>query len=127
MLAKLACVTLCLLVHTLFCFIFIAFCYMSLPAGSHYVFHSILLHILTSWPSIFCGCFFFFFFFVAIILTCCHTYLSQIYLKKTLNFMAPFYGWGSIASRLEPLEGGSLLFSWYSFDRPLQDERLSQP
>ena len=26
------------------------------------------------------------------------------------NFMAPFYGWGSTASRLEPLQGGSLLF-----------------
>ena len=25
--------------------------------------------------------------------------------------MAPFYGWGSIASRLEPLRGGSLLFT----------------
>ena len=25
--------------------------------------------------------------------------------------MAPFYGWGSIASRLEPLCGGSLLFT----------------
>ena len=25
--------------------------------------------------------------------------------------MAPFYGWGSTASRLEPLRGGSLLFS----------------
>ena len=23
--------------------------------------------------------------------------------------MAPFYGWGSTASRLEPLQGGSLL------------------
>ena len=41
--------------------------------------------------------------------------------------MAPFYGWGSTASRLEALEGGSLLFSWYSFDRPWKDERLSQP
>ena len=30
------------------------------------------------------------------------------WLKKT--FMAPFYGWGSTASRLEPLRGGSLLF-----------------
>ena len=29
-------------------------------------------------------------------------------LKKT---MAPFYGWGSTASRLEPLQGGSLLFT----------------
>ena len=25
--------------------------------------------------------------------------------------MAPFYGWGSTASRIEPLQGGSLLFS----------------
>ena len=50
------------------------------------------------------------------------------------NFMAPFYGWGSTASRLEPLRRGSLLFttkfpefSWYSFYRPREDERLSQP
>ena len=27
------------------------------------------------------------------------------------DFMAPFYGWGSTASRLEPLRGGSLLFT----------------
>ena len=32
-----------------------------------------------------------------------------IKLKK--NFMAPFYGWGSTASRLEPLQGVSLLFT----------------
>ena len=25
--------------------------------------------------------------------------------------MAPFYGWGSTASRLEPHQGGSLLFT----------------
>ena len=25
------------------------------------------------------------------------------------NFMAPFYVWGSTASRLQPLQGGSLL------------------
>ena len=25
--------------------------------------------------------------------------------------MAPFYGWGSTASRREPLQGGSLLFT----------------
>ena len=31
--------------------------------------------------------------------------------KKTLNFMAPFCGWGSTASRLQPLRGGSLLFT----------------
>ena len=27
------------------------------------------------------------------------------------NFMAPFYGWGSTAARLQPLRGGSLLFT----------------
>ena len=32
-------------------------------------------------------------------------------LKKKQNFMAPFYGWGSTVSRLEPLRGGSLLFT----------------
>ena len=31
--------------------------------------------------------------------------------KNFKNFMAPFYGWGSTASRLEPLRGGSLLFT----------------
>ena len=30
---------------------------------------------------------------------------------KTLTFMAPFYGWGSTGSRLEPLQGGILLFT----------------
>ena len=30
---------------------------------------------------------------------------------KKNNFMAPFYGWGSTASRLVPLQGGSLLFT----------------
>ena len=31
--------------------------------------------------------------------------------KKKLYFMAPFYGWGSTASSLEPLREGSLLFT----------------
>ena len=31
--------------------------------------------------------------------------------RKKKNFMAPFYGWGSTASRLQPLQGGSLLFT----------------
>ena len=35
----------------------------------------------------------------------------QISLKKKNNFMATFYGWGSTASRLDPLRGGSLLFT----------------
>ena len=33
------------------------------------------------------------------------------YSKKKTNFMVPFYGWGSTASRLQPLRGGSLLFT----------------
>ena len=39
--------------------------------------------------------------------------LFNLVIKKTnfKNFMAPFYGWGSTASRLEPLRGGSLLFT----------------
>ena len=49
--------------------------------------------------------------------------------------MAPFYGWGSTASKLVPLQGGNLLFTTkfpdipgiYSFHRPRNDERLSQP
>ena len=32
-------------------------------------------------------------------------------LKK--NFMTPFYGWGSTASRLEPVRGGSQIHSCY--------------
>ena len=32
--------------------------------------------------------------------------------EKKLNFMAPFYGWGLTASRLKPLQGGSLLFTF---------------
>ena len=45
----------------------------------------------------------------------CHSYASIP--RKTAcdytfkNFMAPFYGWGSTASRLVPLRGGSLLFT----------------
>ena len=39
------------------------------------------------------------------------TLFRSLTLKKTKNFMAPFYGWGSTASRLEPLRGGSLLFT----------------
>ena len=31
--------------------------------------------------------------------------------KKNSNFKTPFYGWGSTASRLESLRGGSLLFT----------------
>ena len=34
------------------------------------------------------------------------------------NFMAPFYGWGSTASRLAPLRGGSLLFPTKSQEIP---------
>ena len=36
---------------------------------------------------------------------------SFIYFDIKKNFMAPFYGWGSTVSRLQPLRGGSLLFT----------------
>ena len=36
---------------------------------------------------------------------------SRIALGEKKNFMAPFYGWGSTASRLQPPRGGSLLFT----------------
>ena len=42
--------------------------------------------------------------------------LNLCHLKK--NFMAPFYGWGSTGSRLEPLRGGSLLFTTKSPEIP---------
>ena len=32
-------------------------------------------------------------------------------IDKKNNFMGPFYGWGSTTLRLEPLWGGSLLFT----------------
>ena len=38
----------------------------------------------------------------------CHMKIKKA-LKK--NFMVPFYGWGSTASRLEPLRRGNLLFT----------------
>ena len=39
--------------------------------------------------------------------------------KKKTNLMAPFfYGWGSTDSRLEPLRGGSLLFTTKSQEIP---------
>ena len=52
-------------------------------------------------------------------LSCHHISMTQLkgnlvelgVIKKNFNFMAPFYGWGSTASRLQPLQGGSLLFT----------------
>ena len=47
------------------------------------------------------------------VLTLCGIFLlpvmEKLHIKK--NFIAPFYGWGSTASRLEPLREGSLLFT----------------
>ena len=34
-----------------------------------------------------------------------------VFFFLNLNFMTPFYGWGSTAARLKPLRGGSLLFT----------------
>ena len=47
--------------------------------------------------------------------------------EKKNNFMAPFYGWSSTASRLQPLRGGSLLFTTQFPEIPGKDERLSRP
>ena len=40
-----------------------------------------------------------------------HNVCTDMNTIKKNNFMAPFYGWGSTASRLKPLRGGSLLFT----------------
>ena len=37
--------------------------------------------------------------------------LVELLFFKKNNFMAPFYGWSSTASRLEPHRGGSLLLT----------------
>ena len=42
---------------------------------------------------------------------CLQSMLMQKLKLKKRKFIAPFYGWGSTASRLEPLRGGSLLFT----------------
>ena len=48
--------------------------------------------------------------------------------KKKNIFMAPFHGWSSTASRLEPLRGGSLFFTTkFPEIHPRKDERLSLP
>ena len=43
----------------------------------------------------------------------CHTIHFQevFFFFKKKNFMASFCGWGSTASRLEPLQGDNLLFT----------------
>ena len=38
--------------------------------------------------------------------------------------MSPFYGWGSTASRLEPLPGDSLLFTTKSLEIPVFPRNL---
>ena len=51
-----------------------------------------------------------------LILTHLFYHLLSLLLKK--NFIAPFYGWSSTTSRLEPLRGGSLLFTTKSPEIP---------
>ena len=51
-----------------------------------------------------------------------NSYLNQLYriwLQKKKNFMAPFSGWSSTASRLGPLRAGSLLFTTKFPDIPV--------
>ena len=44
---------------------------------------------------------------------CCNMFSMHVRRStaKKKHFMAPFYEWSSTASRLEPLQGGSLLFT----------------
>ena len=44
-----------------------------------------------------------------IIIDLCYYFIINF--CKKINFIALFYGWGSTAPRLEPLLGGSLLFT----------------
>ena len=39
------------------------------------------------------------------------SFFYKLFNNAKKNFIAPFNGWGSTASRLEPLRGGSLLFT----------------
>ena len=58
--------------------------------------------------------------------------MKNLNLLNLKNFMAPFYGWGSTDSKLEPLRGGSLIFTpkfpeipaTHFIYRPRKDERL---
>ena len=43
--------------------------------------------------------------------SCIDQFMVTYARKLTLNFMAPFYGRGLTASRLQPLRGGSLRFT----------------
>ena len=67
------------------------------------------------------------------IVKCIITCLYVAKKEKKKIFMAPFYGWGSTASRLKPLWGGSLFLPLSSqkflvlFYQPQKYERLSQP
>ena len=46
--------------------------------------------------------------------------IDKAFFKRNFKFLAPFYGWDSTASRLEPFRGGSLLFTskfpWYMIE-----------
>ena len=60
-----------------------------------------------------------------------NTHLTGLFKK---NFMAPFYGWGSTASRLQSHYKETVYFLplsfqifLVSFDQPRKDERLSRP
>ena len=47
-----------------------------------------------------------------------YLFLAHLHIRKT-NLMAPFHGWGSTASRLEPLRGGSFMFLSFPFKNQL--------
>ena len=63
-----------------------------------------------------------------------HWNCNKLLICLLKKIMAPFNGWGSTASRLQPLRGGNLLFTikfpeipGTNFYQPWKDERLSKP
>ena len=64
-----------------------------------------------------------------------HSVMADAQNLNLKNFMAPFYGWSSTASRLHTATSRRQFTfyhsvpwnSWYSFYRPQKDERLSWP
>ena len=85
---------------------FISFCLLSVYILSRKVL-SIQIIFLSQFLQIF-HCFEFWYFWLTF---APFLLIKLIAGKKKTNFMVPFYGWGSTASRLQPLRGGSLLFT----------------
>ena len=79
---------------------------MSSQGGSQKLLQGLVCHELTAYLSIFN------LFKLSELWPYYQRHVNQIILNHiTFYFMAPFYGWGSTGSRLQPLRGASLLFT----------------